>query len=93
MALITYLDMNTDFRLAVKRLIGNQQLTINSVICFFKVNKACKEVFAIFPRFLKDLLQSEDLVRGAATWTETALTIQFGFHYFTAFPFKAFGIH
>jgi len=30
------------------------------------VDKACKVVFAIFPRFLKDLFQSEDLIRGAA---------------------------
>jgi len=60
----------------------------------FEVNKTCKEVFAIFLRFLKDLLQSEDLVRGAATWAKSALFIlQFGFHYFTAFPFKAFDIH
>jgi len=37
--------------------------------------------FVIFPRFLKDLLQSKDLVRGAATWTNTALsTLQFRFH-------------
>jgi len=55
--------------LAVERLNGKQQLTINAillknppfiwknpVICFYEVNKACKEVFAIFPRFLKDLL-------------------------------------
>jgi len=43
---------------------------------------------------LKDLFQSEDLVRGAATWAKSALSIlQFGFHCFTAFPFKAFGIY
>ena len=66
----------------------------NSVICFFKIDKACKEIFAILPRFLEDLLPREDLVRGAATRTKTALTIfQFWFHYFSAFPFKAFGIY
>jgi len=66
----------------------------NSFKCFLEVNKACKEVFAMFLRFLKDLLQSEDLVGDAATWTKTTLPIlQFRFHYFTAFPFKAFGIH
>jgi len=60
---------------------------------FLNANKACKEVFAIFPRFLKDSL-SEDLVRGAATRTKTTLSIlHFWFHYFTAFLFKAFGIH
>ena len=52
----------------------------NSVICFFKIDKACKEIFAILPRFL------EDLVRGAVTRTKTALAIWF--HYFSAFPFK-----
>ena len=33
----------------------------NSVICFFKIDKACKEIFAMLPRFLEDLLQSEEL--------------------------------
>jgi len=41
----------------------------------FRDNKACKEVFTVFSIFLKDLLQSEDLVHGAATWTKTALSI------------------
>jgi len=36
-------------------------------VCFFEVDKACKEVFVIFSRLLKDLLQSDDLIRGAAT--------------------------
>jgi len=54
----------------------------------FEVNKACKEVFVLIPRFFKDLLQIKGLVR-AATWKKTALSIfQFEFHYFTAFPFK-----
>ena len=98
---------NTNLRSAVEWLNVALQLTINaiflqnlpkfipknSVICFFKIDKACKEIFAILPMFLEDLLQSEDLVRGAATRTNTALTIfQFWFHYFSAFPFKAFGI-
>ena len=66
----------------------------NLVICFFKIDKASKEIFAILPRFLEDWLQSEDLVRGAATRTKIALTtFQFWFHYFSAFPFKAFGIY
>ena len=60
----------------------------------FQDRKACKKIFAIIPRFLEDLRQSEDLVRGAATRTKTALIIfQFLFHYFSAFPFKVFGIH
>ena len=99
---------NTNLRSTVEWLNGAQKLTINaillqnfpkfipknSVICFFKIDKVCKETFAILPRFLEDLLQSEDLVRGAATRTKTALTIfQFWFHYFSAFPFKAFGIY
>ena len=97
-----------NLRSAVEWLNGAQQLTINaillqnllkfvprnSVICFFKIDKACKEIFAILPRFLEDLLQRENLVRGAATRTKTALTIfQFWFHYFSAFPFNAFGIY
>ena len=47
----------------------------NSVVCFFKIDKACKEIFGLLPRFLEDLLWSGDLVRGAATRTKTALTI------------------
>ena len=41
----------------------------------FQDRKAFKKIFAIIPRFLEDLRQSEDLVRGAATRTKTALTI------------------
>jgi len=41
----------------------------------FEINKASKEVFVIFQRFLKDLHQSENLVRGAMTWTKTALSV------------------
>jgi len=38
--------------------------------------------FAIFPDFSKDLLQSEDLVRGVTTWPKTALSIlQLGFYF------------
>ena len=99
---------NTNLRSAVEWLNGAQQWTINaillqnlpkfiprnSVICFFKIDKACKEIFAILPRFLEDLLQSEDLVRGAAIRTKIALTIfQFWFHKFSAFPLKAFGVY
>jgi len=94
--------------LAVGRLNGKQQLTINAILLqntpkfisrnsgtwLFEVNKASKEVFAVFPRFLKDFLQSKNLVRGAVTWMKTALSILlFRFHYFTAFPFKAFDMH
>ena len=65
----------------------------NSDLCFFKIDKACKEIFTLLPRFLKDSLLSEVLLRIAATRTKTALTIlQFCFHYFSEFPFKAFGI-
>ena len=59
-----------------------------------KINKSCKEIFSILPRFLEDLLQSEDLFHSAATRTKTALAILlFWFHYFSAFPFKTFGIY
>ena len=47
----------------------------NLAMRFFKIDKACKEIFAILSSFLKDLLQSEDLVQGAATWTKTTLAI------------------
>ena len=54
---------------------------------------ACKAIFAILPRFLEVMLQSEDLFRGATTRTKTALAIlQFWFYYFSEFPFKACGI-
>ena len=60
---------------------------------FFKIDKTCKDIFALLPRFFEDLLQSIGLVRGAATRSKTALAIlQFSFHYFLAFPFKAFNI-
>ena len=41
----------------------------------FQDRQSLQRDFAILPRFLEDLLQSEDLVRGAATRTKTALTI------------------
>ena len=66
----------------------------NSVMCFFLINKACEDILCILLGILKNLPQSENLVRGAATWAKTTLAIfQFWFHYFSAFPFKAFGIH
>ena len=40
-----------------------------------KIDKAHKEIFAMLPRFREDLLQNENLVRGTATRTKTALTI------------------
>ena len=61
---------------------------------FFKMNKACKDMFAILPRFIEDLLQSKDLLHGDATGIKTALAIlHFYFHYFLALPFKAFDIN
>ena len=51
-------------------------------------------VFVKLSRFLEDVLQSEELIFGAATQTKTALAVlQLWFHYFSAFPFKAFGIY
>ena len=41
----------------------------------FQDRKACKEIFAILPKFFEDLLQCEDVVCGAANRTKTALTI------------------
>jgi len=40
----------------------------------FRGQQNMQKGIAIFPRFLKDLFQSEDLVRGAATWAKTALS-------------------
>ena len=48
---------------------------IDHTVCFFKIYKACKEIFAILPRFLEDLLQSEHLICRAATRTKIALAI------------------
>ena len=46
------------------------------------------------PGFFADLLQSEDLVGGAATRTKPTLAILlFLFHYFSAFPFEAFSFY
>ena len=53
------------------------------------------QFFAVLPRFLEDLLQSEDLIRGAATRTQSALTsdhIPVLIPLFSAFLFKAFGV-
>ena len=80
---------NINFRSAVKWLKGTYQLIINAIllqnlaksigrnsfICFFKIDNACKEIFAILPRFREDLPQSKDLVHGAATQMKTALII------------------
>ena len=61
---------------------------------FFKMGKACKDMFAILPRFIEDLLQSKDLLRGHATGMKTALAIlHFYFQYFLALPFNAFDIN
>ena len=60
----------------------------------FRNRQSTKEIFTVLPRFLDDLLQSEDLVRSTATRTKTALdNLQFWFHYFFAFSFEAFGIY
>ena len=39
----------------------------------FRNRQSIKEIFTVLPRFLDDLLQSEDLVRSTATRTKTAL--------------------
>jgi len=57
----------------------------NPVICFLEVDKACVDVFGILPRFLKNLLQNENLVCYAAAGTKSALSIiQVWFNYFAA---------
>ena len=46
------------------------------------------------PKILKNLLQSKNFVCDAVTWTKITLAIfQLWFHYFSAFSFKALGIH
>jgi len=52
----------------------------------------CKDVFSILPRFLKNMVESENLVCRATAETKTALgIIQFWFNYFAASFFKALG--
>ena len=41
----------------------------------FRDRQSMQRDFVTLPRFFEDLLQSEDLVRGAATEAKTALTI------------------
>ena len=65
----------------------------NAIICFFKINKTCIDLFRIFPRLLTDLLPGKDLVHCASARTKAALSIrQFRLDYSKAFLFKAFGI-
>ena len=62
------------------------------VVCFLEVDKAYVDVFCILPRFLKNLLESENLVCSATAGMQTALgIIQLWFNYFTACFFKAVG--
>jgi len=63
---------------------------MNSVVCFLEVDKACVDVFGILPRFLKNLLESENSHCNATAWTKTALgIIQLWFSYFAASFFNA----
>ena len=68
--------------------------TRNLVVCFLEVDKTCVDVFCILPRFLKNLLESENLICNATGGTKTALgIIPVWFNYFAASFFKAPGIH
>ena len=70
-----------------------QLVSWNTIMCFFKVYKPCIHLFGIFPRFLKNLLKSNDLVHGGFARTKSALCIvKLRFDYFTASLFKAFCI-
>jgi len=54
-------------------------------MCFLEIDKACVDVFGILPRFLKYLLESENVIYNATTGTKTALgIIQVWFNYFAA---------
>jgi len=66
--------------------------TSNAVVRFLEVDTACVDVFCILPRFLKNLLENENLVCIATAATKSALgIIQLWFNYFAASLFKAFG--
>jgi len=66
--------------------------TRNLVVCFLEVDKTCVDVFCILPRFLKNLLESENLICNATGGTKTALgIIPVWFNYFAASFFKALG--
>jgi len=66
--------------------------TRNPVTCYLEVDKTCVDVFGLLPRFLNNLLESENLVCSATAATTTALgIIQLWFNYFVASFFKALG--
>jgi len=47
----------------------------NPVVCFLEVDKKCVDVFDILPRFVENLLQSENLVCNATAMTKSTLDI------------------
>ena len=64
------------------------------VICFLKVDKTCVDIFGVLPRFLEDLLDSENLVCSATSGAKTVLGIlQFWFKCHTAHFYKALDVH
>jgi len=66
----------------------------NPVVCFFEVNKTCVDVFGILPRFLQNLLESENVVCCAAAGMKTTLgIIQLWFNYFATSFFMPLGIY
>ena len=57
---------------------SSKRISRNLVKCLFRlfyINKACEYILWILQGFLQDLSQSENLVRGVATWTKTALAV------------------
>jgi len=65
----------------------------NTVIHLVEVNKTCGEIFGRLPRFLKNYLESANLVCSAIAEMKSPLDILQLFNYFAASCFKALGIH
>jgi len=63
-------------------------------VCFLEVDKKFIDVFGILPRFLENLLESENLVFNATAGAKTALgIIQLWFNNFVPSVFKAVDIY
>jgi len=64
------------------------------VVIFFKVHKTCVDVFETLPRFLENLLESENLICVDAARTKHVQgIIKLWFNYFNASFFHALGIY
>ena len=99
---------NTNFRSAVEWLMARNNRPLAPYSCktfqslsrgtrlyaFSRSTKHAKRSLPYYQDFSEICFRAKVWVRCAATRTKTTLTIfQFWFHYFSAFPFKAFGIY